>query len=200
MIYTYHQKLSFLDTSGQVLITHNSYSKQTHMFQLWPSNTHFSFIYSTRFMLKAGRRQVTHFTVQLCCTWQNRAQWLPRWSECSGKGKESLPACAKTRTLPMTSYSTEFKRECFIKFDRLLILIFQKYNNLTACITRQKVRNEFPWPSYETQEHANLAVVCTCLCCHIWREAAYELVDERMESDASSCIHTSSNTKPTTWM
>ena len=78
------------------------------------------------------------------------------------------------------------------------ILIFQKHSNLMACITRQKVRNEFPSPSYETQEHVDLAVVCTCLCCHIWKAAAYELVDEQTESDASSCIHISSNTKPTT--
>lgn len=62
----------------------------------------------------------------------------------------------------------------------------------------KKLVMKFPSPSYETQEHVDLAVVCTCLCCHIWKAAAYELVDEQMESDVSSCIHTSSNTKPTT--
>jgi hypothetical protein len=76
--------------------------------------------------------------------------------------------------------------------------IFLLHNNPVFKLNANEIKQISLLPSYEIQAHVNLAAACICLCFHIWKAAAYELVDERMESGVSSYIHTSSNTRPVT--
>jgi hypothetical protein len=169
MYHTQSRTPFFWHSAGKVLTTYKSYTQSCQIF----TSPTIKYIF---------------FFEHVACRMLDKYEWSVSQSKCPalrererGGSQVSLETVVKRKN----PYLCHAKNHGYHAHNQLLnlvthmhkctllnltvfwILIFQKHSNLMACITRQKVRNEFPSPSYETQEHVDLAVVCTCPCCHI---------------------------------